>query len=143
MSASPAVDYCGLCTQHADACTCCLCAACAAPAALEHSDPRHYDEERDEVLCSSCWREREAARALEAIHAARLDAARERLELRNWRFDVAYLDISGIWKVFTWRAIGRAAQAEFRRHDRSDALAQALQWAECVDASEEVRHAAQ
>lgn len=128
MSASGSLDFCSLCTEHDDSCHCCPCAACGEAASLEHLDPEHYDEERDEVLCTRCHAERVAA---QAIHQAHLDRQRARLEQQGWTFDVSWFPTAERWNVRAshWRG----PLENFTRDGRDDAMAQALQWAVCQD----------
>lgn len=118
-------SYCGPCGQPDDNCHCVLCATCGHVAALEHAEPAHYDEARDEVLCSRCSDERKAMRD---AHELKLTREQARLEQQGWRFDVAWSALDCVWSVYVWNRRSDATEA-FIRSDRSDALSHALQFA--------------
>jgi hypothetical protein len=123
-------SYCGPCGQPDDNCACRLCDACGLFAALEHAEPERYDEARDEVLCSRCSDERKAMRD---AHELKLARAQERCERDGWSFIIWYDAHDDEWKASTYRA--DRMSVPMKGTSRSDALAQALQFACCQEGS--------
>ncbi len=66
-------------------------------------------------------------------HALYLAEHQERHERNGWSLLVVYLDAVNEWAVWAQHP-GLGVQEHFARPDRSDALAQALQWATMQEA---------
>lgn len=117
-------SFCGRCAQHADSCACRLCDVCSEAVAVDGAEPEHYDEQTDKVLCARCMAELAAMRD---AHELKLYREQTRLEELGWRFDVSSMPMFNRWDVRAWHTYG--VSESFMRETKSDALAQALQWA--------------